>query len=168
MFQKLPDNLNIRNSKPDDHNTIISVMKDWWDGRDLTWLLPKLYLDHFCNTSFIVEKKDILKGFLIGFMSPANINEGYIHFVGVHPEYHGMGIGKYMYEQFFDICKKNNRDIIRSCTSHVNKGSIAFHTKIGFKILPGDAEIEGLPVTLAYNKPDDPKVLFEKKLRPHN
>jgi hypothetical protein len=32
-----------------------------------------------------------------------------------------------------------------------------------FFISKGDAEIDGVPVTLDYNKPDDPKVLFQFK-----
>lgn len=161
MKDALNDGLSLRFSKPSDHKRIISVLKPWWGGRDLTWMLPKLFLVHFCNTSFIVEKEGELVAFLIGFLSPSNAYEGYIHFAGVHPEFRVKGIGRYLYDKFFDICRKNNRRIIKACTSPVNKGSIKFHEKIGFKILKGDTEIEGVPVTLYYNKPNDPKVLFE-------
>ena len=161
---KLPDDLKIRNSKPSDHPKIINVLKDWWGGRDLTWMLPKLFLMHFCDTSFIIEKDDELVAFLIGFLSQSRINEGYIHFAGVHPKYRGIGLGDYIYHQFFEICEQNNRSIISACTSPVNKGSIEFHKKIGFQIREGNAEIDGVQVTLDYNRPDDPKVLFEKHL----
>ena len=164
MITKLPIDLTIRNSKPSDHQRIISVMKDWWGGRDLTWMLPKLFLVHFCDTSFIIEKSEDLMAFLIGFLSQSKVNEGYIHLVGVHPDYRGMGLGEFLYHRFFQICKANNRDTIRSCTSPVNKGSIEFHRKIGFSILRGDAEIDGIQVTLDYNGPGDPEVLFEIKI----
>lgn len=164
MITKLPKNLTIRNSKPSDHRRIISVMKDWWGGRDLTNLLPKLFLVHFCNTSFIIEEGDSLTAFLIGFLSQSNINEGYIHLVGVHPNYRGMGIGAFLYHRFFKICKKNNRDTVRSCTSPVNKGSIEFHKKIGFNILKGNAVVDDVQVSLDYNHPGDSKVLFEIKI----
>ena len=164
MITKLPIDLTIRNSKPSDHQRIISVMKDWWGGRDLTWMLPKLFLVHFCDTSFIIEKSEDLMAFLIGFLSQSKVNEGYIHLVGVHPDYRGMGLGEFLYHRFFQICKANNRDTIRSCTSPVNKGSIEFHRKVGFSILRGDAEIDGIQVTLDYNGPGDPKVLFEIKI----
>jgi GNAT superfamily N-acetyltransferase len=161
MYRELPNGLKIRNSKPSDHRKIIGVLKDWWGGRDLTWMLPKLFLIHFCNTSFVVEKDDELLGFLIGFLSPSRVNEGYIHFAGVHPDYRGVGIGAFLYDQFFGICKENGRKIIKACTSPVNTGSIEFHKKMGFKISKGDAVIDGVQVTLDYNKPDDPKVRFE-------
>ncbi len=161
MNFELPKGLNARNANPSDHQIIIGVLKDWWGGRDLTWMLPKLFLIHFNNTSFVIEKRDELIAFLIGFLSPAKPMEGYIHFAGVHPEYRGIGIGEYLYNKFFKICKENSRNIIRACTSPVNKGSIEFHKKIGFNISTGNAEIDGIQVTLNYNKPDDPKVLFE-------
>ena len=160
----LPNNLNIRNSKPADHGRIVSVMNNWWDGRDLIWMLPKLFLNHFCSTSYIVERDDDLIAFLIGFLSQSNTKEGYIHFAGVHPDYRGIGIGEYLYEQFYTDCKKNKRDIIKSCTSPVNRGSIEFHKRMGFEIQQGNAEIDGISVTLDYNKPNDPKVLFKKRI----
>ena len=164
MNNELPNGLKTRNSKASDHPRIIGVLKDWWSGRDLTWMLPKLFLIHFNNTSFVVEKSDELIGFLIGFLSPARPKEGYIHFAGVHPDYRGIRIGGFLYHRFFKICKENGRDIIRACTSPVNKGSIEFHKKIGFEISKGNAEIEGIQVTLDYNKSNDPKVLFERRI----
>ena len=164
MITKLPKDLTVRNSKPSDHQRIISVMKDWWGGRDLTWMLPKLFLVHFCNTSFIIEKSEDLMAFLIGFLSQSKVNEGYIHLVGVHPDYRGMGLGGFLYHRFFQICKANNRDTIRSCTSPVNKGSIEFHRKIGFNILKGNADVDGVQVSLDYNHSGDSKVLFEIKI----
>lgn len=164
MISELPKDLIVRNSKPEDHQRIIAVMKDWWGGRDLTKMLPKLFLIHFCDTSFIVEKGNDLVAFLVGFLSQSKANEGYIHFVGVHPNYRGMGIGEFLYHRFFGICEANSRDTIRASTSPVNKGSIEFHKKIGFKISPGRAEIDGIRVSLDYNGPNDPKVLFEIKI----
>ena len=161
MNLELPKGLKVRNANPADHQKIIDVLKDWWGGRDLTWMLPKLFFIHFNNTSFVIEKQDELIAFLIGFLSPVKPMEGYIHFSGVHPDYRGIGIGGYLYNHFFKICKENSRNIIRACTSPFNKGSIEFHKKIGFSISTGNAEIDGIQVTLDYNKPDDPKVLFE-------
>jgi ribosomal protein S18 acetylase RimI-like enzyme len=159
----LPDGVLIRDCKPSDHPRIIKVMKDWWDGRDLTSMLPRLFLEHFYNTSMVVEdRKNELIAFLIGFLSQSQANECYIHFVGVHPEYRGFGVGTYLYHRFFQICKKNNRSIVRACTSPVNKQSIEFHKKMGFEIVPGNGHLLNVSVTLDYNCPGDPKVLFVK------
>lgn len=153
-----------RNLIPSDHSKIISQMPIWWGGRDLTSSVPKLFVDHFCNTSFVVETDGKLVGFLIGFMSPTQINEGFIHFVGVDPLYRKQSLGKTLYTKFFNECLLNHRSLVKCCTSPVNKGSIQFHTQMGFEILPGDGEVDGVPVTLDYNRPGDHKVLFAKKL----
>ncbi|MEJ2657301.1 MAG: hypothetical protein P8012_08880 [Desulfobacterales bacterium] len=54
MTDKLPKDMTVRTSEPEDHGRIIAVMKDWWEGRDLTWMLPRLFLVHFCETSIIL------------------------------------------------------------------------------------------------------------------
>jgi GNAT superfamily N-acetyltransferase len=155
-------NITIRKAQPSDHGKIISALKDWWDGRDLTAMLPKLILNHFCDTSLVIEKQGQMIGFLIGFMSPALKNEAYVHFMGVHPDFRKKGTGKTLYEHFSDICQANGRTIIRACTSPVNKGSVGFHAKLGFQIESGDDVIDGIPVTRDYNRPGDHKVLFTK------
>ena len=161
----LPYGVNIKYSDPSDHPRIIRIMKDWWEGRDLTSMLPRLFLEHFFNTSMVMEdRENELIAFLIGFLSQSQANECYIHFVGVHPEYRGLGFGTYLYRQFFQTCKENHRTIVRACTSPVNKGSIEFHKKMGFQIEPGNGQWFNVSVFLDYNGPDDPKVRFVKKL----
>ncbi|MCZ8494573.1 MULTISPECIES: GNAT family N-acetyltransferase [Priestia] len=143
--------MTIRLVKGSDYYIISPLINDWWNGRQMSDLLPKLFFDHFKNTSFIVEEEGKIIGFLIGFLSQSYSNEAYIHFVGIDPEYRGKGIGKQLYNQFFDVIKQNGRNIVRCVTSPVNKASIAYHTKMGFEI-----EQE--------NKPNQDKVLFVKYL----
>jgi GNAT superfamily N-acetyltransferase len=167
MPTALPGGLILRYARSADHARIIKVLKTWWGGRDLTPLLPRLFLDHFGNTSFVVEEAvagSPLVAFLVGFLSPARAEEGYIHFVGVAPVHRGRGIGAHLYERFCDLCRENGRLMVRSCTSPVNKTSVAFHRKMGFGISKGDAHIDGLEVTSDYNRPGDPKVCFERRL----
>ena len=156
------NDITIRNANPSDHDKIISALQDWWGGRDLTAMLPRLFLNHFNDTSLIIENKDQMIGFLIGFMSPALKKEAYVHFMGVHPDFRKKGFGKTLYERFFDVCRKQGRTVIRACTSPVNIGSVAFHQKIGFKVESGNDTINGIPVTRDYNRAGDHKVLFTK------
>jgi len=143
--------MTVRLVKGSDYYVISPLINDWWNGRQMSDLLPKLFFDHFKNTSFIVEEEGKIIGFLIGFLSQSYSNEAYIHFVGIHPEYRGKGIGKQLYNQFFDVIKQNGRNIVRCVTSPVNKASIAYHTKMGFEIEQG-------------NKANQDKVLFVKYL----
>lgn len=129
-------------------------------------MLPRLFLDHFNDTSLVAEDRGGLAGFLVGFLSSARPEEGYIHFVGVHPAYRMRGLARELYDRFFDICIRNGRTRVHACTSPVNGASVDFHQKLGFSIEPGDTEQHGIPVTLDYNRPGDPKVLFSKRLNP--
>jgi hypothetical protein len=59
----------IRPAVPDDYDRIAAVIDDWW-GRPLRQALPRLFLDHFHDTSFVAEDGAGLRGFLVGFLSP--------------------------------------------------------------------------------------------------
>ena len=154
----------ITHLRPDDHPAVISVIADWWSGRDLTHLLPRLFFDHFSDSSYVVRDEGELVAFLIAFLSQSIKDMGYIHFIGVHPSFRKQGLGAHLYERFFDFCRSQDRHLVKSCTSPVNKGSIEFHRRMGFTIVAGDAQIDGVDVQLDYNRPDDPKVIFLKKL----
>ena len=155
----------IRKAEPADHEKIIAALQNWWGGRDLSVMLPKLFLNHFSDTSLVIEKEGGMVGFLIGFISPALKNEAYVHFMGVRPDFRKKGIGMTLYERFFEICRNHGRNIIRACTSPVNRGSVEFHKRIGFQLEPGDDKIDGLPVTSDYNRPGDHKVQFTKFIK---
>ena len=124
--------IRIRNAEPSDHSRIISVMPNWWGGRDLTAMLPDFFLAHFSDTCFVVEKEQDLIGFLVGFLSQSRLDEAYIHFVGVHPDFRKEGLGAALYEKFFQICRERNRSVVRARTALVNIGSFNFHTRMGF------------------------------------
>ncbi|WP_313804656.1 GNAT family N-acetyltransferase [Cytobacillus sp.] len=156
--------MEIRLVKGSDYYIISPLINEWWGGRDMSDKLPKLFFDHFTQTSFIAEKDGKLVGFLIGFLSQTHSNEAYIHFVGVHPEYRKHNIGKHLYNKFFNAVKRNNRNIVRCVTSPVNKGSIAYHTRMGFEIEDGDKMVDDLSINIDYDGPNQDRVLFVKKL----
>ncbi|WP_027408432.1 GNAT family N-acetyltransferase [Anoxybacteroides tepidamans] len=157
--------MRLRPVQASDYYAISPVINEWWGGRQMADMLPKLFFDHFRNTSFIIEQDGTIVGFLIGFLSQTYPEEAYIHFVGVHPDYRKHGIGRRLYGEFFAAVKKHGRSIVRCVTSPVNKGSIAFHTKMGVEIEKnGDKEVDGIPVYADYDGPNQDRVLFVKKL----
>jgi ribosomal protein S18 acetylase RimI-like enzyme len=158
------NNIKIRNGTPHDHEKVVSVMPEWWGGRDLSSSVLKVFFIHFNDTTYIAEIDDELGGFLVGFMSQSEPKVGYIHFAGVHPQFRRSGIGRLLYEKFYTACTANDRSIVKSCTSPVNKLSINFHQKMGFEIEPGNGIIDDVPVTLNYLGKDNPKVLFKKTI----
>ncbi|MGE8081957.1 GNAT family N-acetyltransferase [Peribacillus loiseleuriae] len=156
--------MEIRSVKGSDYYVIFPLINEWWGGRNMSGMLPKLFFDHFTNTSFVAEKEGKLVGFIIGFLSQSHSNEAYIHFVGVHPDYRKHNIGKHLYNKYFNVVKQNGRNIVRCVTSPVNKVSIAYHTKMGFEIEEGDKKNDGVSINTDYDGPDQDRVLFVKHL----
>jgi hypothetical protein len=50
--------------------------------------------------------------------------------------------------------------LVRAVTSPGNRGSIAFHQRMGFQLEPGDAEVDGIPVSSGHDGPDGDRVRF--------
>jgi ribosomal protein S18 acetylase RimI-like enzyme len=119
-------------------------------------VLPKLFFIHFEGTSFVAEADDgELLGFVCGFLSQAADDEAYIHFVGVTPEDRGEGLGRALYERFFEEVRANGRSVVRCVTSPVNRGSVSFHEALGF---------ESERVVPDYDGPGEDRVLLVKRL----
>ncbi len=157
--------LKIRNGTPEDYDRVVTVMPDWWNGRDLSGMVLKIFFVHFRDTIFIAEEEGELVGFLMGFFSQYYSDEAYIQFAGIHPRWRKRGLGRMLAERFFDCCKDKDRLVIRSSTAPINLDSIAFHQTLGFEIQAGDAIINGFPVTMDFHKKNDPKVTFRKVLQ---
>ena len=139
-------------------------MPAWWDGRDLRAMLPLIFFEHFGSTSFVVENGGELVAFLVGFLCPTHEDEAYIHFVGVDPAHRQRGVARALYERFFELAKAEGRRVVRVQTSPVNIGSVSFHRRMGFEIVPGDGEVDGVPVRFDHNGPGDHRVCFELRL----
>ncbi len=124
-----------RQAVPGDYDRIVDVLDDWFQ-RPMTSKLPRLFLDHFCNTSTVVDSADggRLHAFLVGFLSPAQPDEAYIHFVGVDPLLRRRHVARGLYEGFFGLAGEDGRRIVRAITSPMNTGSIAFHKAMGFEV----------------------------------
>jgi ribosomal protein S18 acetylase RimI-like enzyme len=146
----------IRHAQPSDYGRVIGRLNAWWGGRDMAPMLPKLFFLHFEGTSFVADADDEqLAGFLIGFLSQTDGAEAYIHFVGVAPEQRGEGLGRELYERFFETVRAQGRTVVRCVTSPANAGSIAFHEALGF-------EVER--VAKDYDGPGEDRVVFAKRL----
>jgi len=154
-----PD-VTFRPAVPADYDTIIGVVDTWW-GRPIAGALQRVFLDHFFRTCVVAERQSArgeprLAGFLVGFGSPADPAQAYIHFVGVDPAERGSGLGRALYEAFFELMRADGRSIVHAVTSPVNSGSIAFHRSMGFHLTG--------PVT-DYDGPGADRVVFSLALQ---
>jgi len=146
----------IRHAEPADYGRVIGRVNAWWGGRDMAPMLPRLFFVHFEGTSYVVDDGDgQLAAFLIGFLSQTDPAEAYIHFVGVSPEHRGGGLGRRLYERFFEDARAAGRTRVTCVTSPVNEGSVAFHEALGFT---------SERVAHDYDGPGEDRVLFVKTL----
>ncbi len=158
-------NVVLRHAQARDHAPIIAVINDWWGGRPMADMLPKLFFEHFQPTSFVLELEERIIAFLIGFVSQTDPTQAYIHFVGVDPLERASGFGKTMYEHFFEVVQALGCHSVRCVTSPVNTASIAFHRRMGFEFLTGDAEQNNAPIHTDYDGLDGSRVLFRRDLQ---
>ncbi|WP_349407432.1 GNAT family N-acetyltransferase [Pseudalkalibacillus sp. SCS-8] len=154
----------IRNSDTRDFKRIIPRLNEWWGGREVAHLLPRFLFEHFQDTSFIVEEDDHIVGFLIGFRSQTREDEAYIHLIGVHPDFRKLGLGRKLYHTFFAKVQEMNINKVYAITSPINEHSILFHRQMGFLIIPGDEEVNGVSVQTNYDGQGNDRVLFVKDL----
>jgi ribosomal protein S18 acetylase RimI-like enzyme len=131
----------VRHAEFGDYARVIEVVDQWWGGRPMAAMLPKLFFVHFRDTSFVAEDDEGLAGFLCGFRSQTYGDEAYIHFVGVDPRTRGSGLGRALYERFFEAITP--RTVVRAVTSPVNERSVAFHQALGFEIDRVDEDYDG-------------------------
>jgi ribosomal protein S18 acetylase RimI-like enzyme len=132
----------IRHAEPDDYGRVVGVVDEWWGGRAMAAMLPKLFFVHFRDTSFVAEEDGSqLAGFLCGFRSQTFDDEAYIHFVGVDPAHRGAGVGRLLYERFFAAARP--RTVVRAVTSPLNERSVAFHEALGFQVERIDDAYDG-------------------------
>ena len=158
------NNTVIRCAEADDYKAIIAHVDAWWGGRRMAQMLPKLFFVHFCQTSFVAEQDGHIVGFVFGFVSQSYPDEGYIHFVGVHPGLRKGGLGHLLYKRVFEAMIRVGCRKVRCVTSPVNKGSIAFHLHLGFKPEISERIIEGISVFEDYDGPGEDRVLFSRTL----
>lgn len=166
-FSSIIRPMNVRHAEPNDFEFVTTHINEWWGGRQMRDMLPKLFFVHFRETSFIVEEEGEIVGFLNGLFSQTYPDEAYIHFVGVHPDFRHAGVGRLLYESFFRAVRAQGRSTVRCVTAPINRNSIAFHTRMGFEIEPGDGEVDGVPVHSNYDGDGAARVLFVKRLVPN-
>lgn len=144
----------IRAAQPDDYSAIVSVVDEWW-GRPMARMLPRLFLDHFHETSLIATDDGRLLGFLIGFHSASVPDRAYIHFVAVAPVARGTGLARRLYETFFKAAVQDGCRVVTAITSPMNTASVAFHRAMGFTVKGPVADYDG---------PGVDRIVFERSL----
>ncbi len=156
--------LTIRHAQPRDWQPVTDAMPRWWGGRDLRAMLPRVFFEHFRDTSFVAEYEERPVAFLVGFLCPSHDDEAYVHFVGVDPPGGARGWHETCTGASADAARAAGRSRVRAVTSVVNRDSLAFHQRLGFVLLPGEFEVDGLPTCGEPSVPGGAMVRFELRL----
>lgn len=165
----------IRAARESDYEAVATAIADWWTlpgyatpeaRRERAALVPRLWLQHFASTSLVAEREGErdLVGFLVGFHSADRSDESYIHFVGVRPDARVRGLGRMLYERFFEESRRRGRSRVRCVTSPMNDVSIAFHHAMGFTIEPGTKRIGDVEVKADYDGAGLDRVTFVREV----
>jgi L-amino acid N-acyltransferase YncA len=150
-----------------DYPAIVRVIDDWWGGRKMDFLLPRLWLQHFTGTSWLAETEDgLLAGFLIGFHSPDQADVAYCQLIGANPNVRLQGIGRALYDRFFDDARAAGRREVRAITWPGNRASIAFHKALGFEVQagPGSQNLYGTTAQAGYDFDREDRAILVRML----
>lgn len=149
-----PEGVAFRRPTEADYPGMVRVIDDWWGGTKMDVLLPRLWLQHFTSTSWLAETADgRLAGFLIGFHSPDQADVAYCRLIATNPNLRKRGVGRALYERFFDDALRVGRHEVRAITWPGNRSSIAFHRALGFEVEagPGSQNLYGSPAQPGYD-----------------
>ncbi len=115
-----------------DFDTIVEVIDRWWGGPISTFAHP-IFFYELGEHAQVVEADDQIIGFLLGFIaSESSLLTGYVHLVGIHPDYRRRGVGRLLYETFTDACQSAGCQRMKAITTLGNEGSIRFHLAQGW------------------------------------
>jgi GNAT superfamily N-acetyltransferase len=150
-----------------DHRFLVDRVDHWWGGRTIHQLLPRLWLQHFTGTSWIVEDETgATIGFLVGFISPDHPDEAYVHMVATDPNHRAAGVGRALYERFFDDVRGRGGGRVTAITWPGNRVSVGFHRALGFSPAdgPGTQRLYGTSAYPDYDAEGDDRVVFSREL----
>lgn len=117
----------------EDFQQIVSVIDQWWGGPTSALAHP-LFFYELGRHALIVEDAGRMAGFLLGFMGDGDPKVGYVHLVGIDPEYRRRGVGRALYEEFARRAREAGAVRLKAITTPGNQGSVEFHRAMGYVV----------------------------------
>jgi ribosomal protein S18 acetylase RimI-like enzyme len=167
LSEEAGGSLRFRRPVEGDHRVIVGLIDEWWGGQRIHHLLPRLWFQHFTGTSWIAETADgRLAGFLVGFLSPDRPGEAYVSLVAANPNRRRQGVGRALYERFFDDVRVRGVGRVSAVAWPDNRAAVEFHRAVGFSVDagPGTRPIHGVPAHPDYDGDRDDRVLLTRDL----
>ncbi len=135
-----------------DYDHIVRVIDKWWGGPTSALAHP-VYFYELGDLAMVAETDGVMVGFLLGFIAHRGPT-GYVHLVGIHPDYRRMQVGTRLYEGFEKAAARNRCTSLKAITTLGNEGSVRFHEALGWKV-------EEVP---NYAGPGRARIVFTKSL----
>ena len=140
-----------------DFDHIVEVIDRWWGGPISTFAHP-IFFYELGDNALIVEEDGRMIGFLLGFIVYKQPKTGYVHLVGIHPDFRRRGVGRLLYENFTERCRAAGCLRMKAITTVGYEGSMRFHEAMGWNA----EEVED------YAGPSRKRIVFTKDLLPSN
>lgn len=137
-----------------DYDEIVREIDRWWGGPTTALAHPMFYYE-LGDLARVVEDAGMVVGFLFGFLCPDG-KTGYIHLVGIHPDYRRRGVARMLYTAFEEDCRHAAYKRLKAITTFGNEASVAFHRALGWTSTEVDE----------YAGPGRMRIVFTKVLPP--
>lgn len=125
--------MNTRPLGKPDYDRLVQVIDRWWGG-PTTALAHPIFFYELGSLARVVEHEGVIVGFLLGFIAPGPPKTGYVHLIGINPDFRRRGVGKILYQTFEDDCRAAGCTRLKSVSTTGNEGSISFHRATGFTV----------------------------------
>lgn len=135
-----------------DFDQIVQDIDRWWGGPTSALAHP-IFFYELGHHARVVEKDGQLVGFLLGFITP-DAAVGYVHLVGIHPDFRRRGVAALLYRAFEEDCRRHGCSLLKAITTPSNEGSVRFHQALGWSV----QDVEN------YAGPDRTRIVFTKSL----
>ena len=152
----------ISNCTQNDFHEILKDISDFWGSDRTLHAHLSLFIHEFGDSAFVIKDNGKVIAYLFGFLSQTQ-KTGYIHLIGVRQHLQNKGLGKLLYGHFENYVRKRGCTKLKAITTPTNQLSIAFHKKIGMKLL-GEKSEDGIEVVKDYSAPGEDRVVFEKEI----
>lgn len=115
-----------------DYDHIVQVIDRWWGGPTSALAHPLFHYE-LGELARVVEHDGILVGFLFGFIAPGPPRTGYVHLVGIHPDFRRRGVATVLYQAFEEDCRQAQCIELKAITTLGNDASVEFHEATGWE-----------------------------------
>lgn len=150
-----------------DYDTLITVVDEWWAGRPVRRLLPRLWLRHFAGTSWLArEERGRPIGVAIGLSSQDRPDTACLYLLGVDPNRRRHGIGRALADRIEADAATGGADRIETVIPTGDPIALAFLGAVGYAIVAdaGLRPIHGVPARVDYDGPGEDRIVLSRRL----